>query len=192
MDTRDQALIRVAKFLDSKEIEIRGFGRWRLIHRLSGKLCIEYHAYPFEAVTVYICEKVVGEDAGQRAIVKVRVEYVRSSYWEVVPLNSSRIPITGVISSKNPKTPWPISKDVNAVTEQEKERLIKLTKAKCTSTPRFMGYMKENLEEHPCLPGGYVAYILMQLVPGVSLENFWERPRQERDQARKAFVIALE
>jgi len=75
-----QVLNCIAKFLDRKEIEIEHLGKlgkWRLIHRISDKICQENHAYPYEAVTVYICEKVAVEDAGQRAIVKVRVEYVR-------------------------------------------------------------------------------------------------------------------
>lgn len=40
--------------------------------------------------------------------------------------------------------------------------------------------------------GGYIVYILMELLPGESLEYFWYFPREERDEIRKAFRVALE
>jgi hypothetical protein len=112
-----------------------------------------------------------------------------STYGEVIPLNSSRIPETDVPDSRNP---WPLSKKTNPVTSAEIANLKKFTDAGCTSTPHLLGSETEKPAENSWLPGGYVVYILMQLVPGVSLENIRELPRQERDQARKAFMIALE
>jgi hypothetical protein len=41
------------------------------------------------------------------------------------------------------------------------------------------------------LPGGYIVYILMELLPGEPLEYFWELPLKERDEVRKAFRTAL-
>jgi hypothetical protein len=186
-----QLLHRIAKFLDGKEIKFKDLGTWRLIHKISGKICQENYSLPFEAVTVYICEKMAGKDAGQRAVMKIRTEYVRHierNYGD--PTDRFRIPGTDFSHSRDP---WPVSKGLNPVTRQEINYLETLTKLGCTSTPRLLGLKDDDTQgKNMWLPGGYIVYILMQLVPGVSLEDFWELPRDERDQARKAFRTALE
>lgn len=78
------------------------------------------------------------------------------------------------------------------MTISEVERLEQLTEAGCTSTPRLLGYQRLTQNDSMWLPDGYLVCILMELVPGISLENFWELPRSERDQARNAFRVALE
>lgn len=103
----------------------------------------------------------------------------------------SRIPGTE-FPHPNPKKRGAVSKDVNEVTLSEVECLEKLTEAGCTSTPRLLAYQRLAQNDEMWLPGGYLFCILMQLVPGVSLEDFWELARDERDRARKAFRIALE
>jgi hypothetical protein len=107
---------------------------------------------------VYICEKVAGEDAGQRAIVKARVEYLRSSCGEEkwgFSLNSSIIPMEDVPNPKEPQTPSPPSKEINTVTIQELQDLKLCIAEGCTSTPRPLGQKKERSKEHSWLPGDY-------------------------------------
>jgi hypothetical protein len=51
-------------------------GTWRLLHKISEKTCRDdYHPTPYEAMTVYACKRVDGEDAGYKAIMKIRAEY---------------------------------------------------------------------------------------------------------------------
>jgi hypothetical protein len=192
MYTDDELLYGLAKCLEGEDIKFKDpfedLGTWRLINMISEKTCRDYQAYPFEAVTVYICERVDGEDAGQRAIMKIRAQYVLLEEIKSGDSNDcSRIPGTNFSHSKK----LPIPKSVNKVTENELYCLETLTEAGCTSTPRLLGFERRNRKDK-WLPKGYIVYILMQMVPGVSLEDFWRLPREERDQARKAFRTALE
>ena len=84
------------------------------------------------------------------------------------------------------------SKDVNEVTALEVDRLDRLTELGCTSTPRLIDYERMIQDDKMWLPGGYVVYILMELLPGQPIYDFWVLPRKERDDIRKAFRIALE
>lgn len=81
---------------------------------------------------------------------------------------------------------------MNQATLSEIARLERLTEAGCTSTPRLLDYQRINQTNKMWLPGGYMVCILMELLPGISLENFWVLPREERDQIRNAFRVALE
>jgi hypothetical protein len=87
MYTNDGLLYGLEKCLQGEDIVFntriedlgtRGLDTWRLVHKISEKTSRkDYHLFPYEAVTVYTCEKVDGGDAGQRATMKIRVEYVR-------------------------------------------------------------------------------------------------------------------
>jgi len=163
-------------------------------------------------VTVYICEKVDGEDTGQRAIMKIRAEYVRlGERKHGASIDTSRIPGTHDLEPSSqdsagrnsppenptpedlpPKDRQPTTTNFNPLTIHEITCLKRLTKAGCRSTPHLLGYECLNRKGDQWLPKGYVVFILMQLVPGVSLVDFWELSRRERDEARTAFRTALE
>jgi hypothetical protein len=163
-------------------------GTWQLIHKISEKTCQIYHLDPFELVTVYVCEKVSGEGVGQRAIMKLRTEYVERACAEPIAERKTKADYYSRILGTefphpNPQKHGPISEDVNQATVEEVEWLEQPTEAGCTSTPRLLAYQRLNQTEKQWLPGGYVVCILMQLVPGISLECFRELPREERDEA---------
>jgi hypothetical protein len=105
--------------------------------------------------------------------------------------DNSRIPGTE-FPHPDPQKRGPLSKAVNEVTLAEVERLGQLTEAGCTSTPRLLGCQRLTQTDKMWLPGGYLVCILVELVPGTSLDSFWDLPRDERDHARKAFRVALE
>ena len=112
----------------------------------------------------------------------------------IVKLISSfliRIPDTEIPHSDSTGRGTPAD-DVNIVTALEIDRLDTLTELGCTSTPSLIDYERQVQDSKMWLPGGYIVYILMELLPGISLDNFWELPRQERDDVRKAFRTALE
>lgn len=102
-----------------------------------------------------------------------------------------RIPRTE-FPDPDPKNRGPLSEDVNEATVLEIAHLETLTEAGCTGTPRLLGYQCMTQDDKMWLPGGYVFCILMEFLPGISLENFWWLPREERDQVRQAFQTALE
>ena len=192
MSKRNKEFQWISNSLDGKKIPFTDLGTWQLTHKISEKTCQKYYPYPFESVTVFVCEKVDGKDAGHRAIMKIRTEYVNACRKDDDgSTDPDRIPGTQY-PHPNPRKRGPISKDVNEVTISEVERLEQLTEAGCSSTPRLLGYQRLTQNDSMWLPDGYLVCILMELVPGASLENFWELPRSERDQARKAFRVALE
>lgn len=72
-----QEFLWIGDYFDDHEIPFHdGLGTWHLIRKISEKTCQIWHPDPCESVAVYVCEKVGGENAGQKAIVKIRVEYV--------------------------------------------------------------------------------------------------------------------
>jgi hypothetical protein len=76
----DGLLYALEKWLQGVHITFiktyKDMGTWRLLHKISEKTCRDdYHPPQYEAVTVYACERVDGEDAGHQAIMKIRAEY---------------------------------------------------------------------------------------------------------------------
>lgn len=41
-------------------------------------------APPFESVAVFVCENVSGKDVGKKAIIKIRIEYVRCLQRKII------------------------------------------------------------------------------------------------------------
>ncbi len=78
------------------------------------------------------------------------------------------------------------------MTALEVDRLDRLTDLGCTSTPRLLDYERTIQDDKMWLPGGYMVYILMELLPGDPVYDFWALPWKERDEVRKAFRPALE
>lgn len=62
-----------------------------------------------------------------------------------------------------------------------------LTAHDCSSAPRLIAYSQMKQPEGMCLPGGYLVCILMELVPGKMIMDFWDYDRETRDRIRTAF-----
>lgn len=66
--------------------------------------------------------------------------------------------------------------------------LATLTSANCTSTPRLLAWKQEKQASDAGVPGGYIVYVLMAMVPGVRVGNFFrELGREGRDEFRERF-----
>ncbi|RAK90871.1 hypothetical protein BO79DRAFT_215866 [Aspergillus costaricaensis CBS 115574] len=61
----------------------------------------------------------------------------------------------------------------------------------CRRIPKLLGYAFERQDSSGELPGGYIAYIVMQKVPGENLHGFDTLPREEQNRIRIAFIEAL-
>jgi hypothetical protein len=104
-----------------------------------------------------------------------------------------RIPSTEYPCGK-PEVRGPPSKNIHNVTKCELSNLKFLTEKGCTCTPRLLGYRAAVQADDSWLPGGYVIFILLEQVPGISFndyQDFWALPREERDQFRKALLVSL-
>ncbi|GAQ46499.1 unnamed protein product [Aspergillus niger] len=61
----------------------------------------------------------------------------------------------------------------------------------CRRIPKLLGYAIERQDSSDELPGGHIAYIMMQKVPGKNLHGFDTLPREEQNRIRIAFIEAL-
>ena len=68
------------------------------------------------------------------------------------------------------------------------------TEKKSTVTPVLLGYKFESQDARGLVPGGFVCYLVWNILPRVKLDDksdrrplFWELPRSERDDIRVAF-----
>ncbi len=83
-------------------------------------------------------------------------------------------------------------------TEMEITALNRLTRVKCPYTPKLLSLLRKEQDSTTWVPGGWLIFILMEKVPGVSPLNFWkpteDRPamtRSQRDEVRAGFKAAL-
>lgn len=67
----------IGRLLDGREVSFTDSKTtWELTYKISEKTCQIRYPLPFESVTVFVCEQVSGDHIGQKAIMKVRTEYV--------------------------------------------------------------------------------------------------------------------
>ncbi|PTU19123.1 hypothetical protein P175DRAFT_0558694 [Aspergillus ochraceoroseus IBT 24754] len=58
----------------------------------------------------------------------------------------------------------------------------------CRSTPKLLGYAVRKQGSSDELPGGYIAQIVMQQVPGENLHGFDTFTKEEQNRIRVAFI----
>ncbi|PYI02598.1 hypothetical protein BO78DRAFT_351264 [Aspergillus sclerotiicarbonarius CBS 121057] len=72
--------------------------------------------------------------------------------------------------------------------EMEVEALSTLTTAGCSSAPSLIDWMQREQTQDQWVPGGYIHFVVMEMVPGVDVSSVWNRmERDERDELRAAF-----
>lgn len=81
------------------------------------------------------------------------------------------------------------SKEMSHLARRELEALHAVTEAGCSSTPKLLQYMHYRQNDKMCLPGGSLLYLLMEKLPGVSLEyrTYWKYDVETRNRIRRAF-----
>ena len=79
---------------------------------------------------------------------------------------------------------------------REHETLAHLTKFSCSSTPRYIANFEQN-KANPWVRGGFLCFVVMSKVPGISVAEIWkernptEHQLRERRQIQNAFKKAL-
>lgn len=84
-----------------------------------------------------------------------------------------------------------LAHDASLQAEDEVYNLEALTNAQCSVTPRLFFALKEEQDNSMWIPGGYIYYTLMEKLPGQPPLDFWEWPREKRDEVRKAFTKSI-
>lgn len=76
----------------------------------------------------------------------------------------------------------------------EHEAFRVLMRQGCSVVPRFLGYDERKQGQNDLVPGGFIQYVVWEMVPGESLteELFWSLDRPTRDDIRAKFRAAYE
>jgi hypothetical protein len=83
------------------------------------------------------------------------------------------------------------SEKISFMAASERTALIQFGVKECTSAPHLLEFKQIEQGDSDLVPGGYVCFLLMNLVSGVSLgDSFWKLDRAERDDIRVAFEAA--
>lgn len=78
-------------------------------------------------------------------------------------------------------------------TKDELKALQAFTDHKSTSLPHLLAWKTAVQRSDGPMPGGYITYIVMTLMPGRHLMDlkFWSMTDEEREEIRKAFIPVL-
>ncbi|KKZ64133.1 hypothetical protein EMCG_01553 [[Emmonsia] crescens] len=130
-----------------------------------------------EAQAVYHCEQIVqGRPNDKRAIIKVRMQ---------VPPEYPPSLNPGIRASLAQQQP-------SGWTLQELQSLRYFNAKKCTVVPKLLNVVRSwQSEPDMPVPKGYLVFIVMEKVPGVSLIKFWEYDLPKRNKIRASFRRSL-
>ena len=103
-----------------------------------------------------------------------------------------RIPYHGTEFSSRETRAGQASREIARVAKTELDALKQLTEAECSSAPTLLKYKQEKQTDEMLVPQGYIIYILMNRLPGVSLGKFWLIDAAERQDIRDAFKTAYQ
>ena len=83
------------------------------------------------------------------------------------------------------------STNIGFIASNERRALTRFKRRGCSSAPHLLEFKQTKQGDDGFVPGGYASFFLVNLVPGVSLEDrFWGLDRTERDNIRAAFEVA--
>ncbi|PLB55656.1 hypothetical protein P170DRAFT_47026 [Aspergillus steynii IBT 23096] len=106
--------------------------------------------------------------------------------YEAVHIDPSDIP--GIMKAKkHDGDPFAVSNEIH----REIDNLHYLTEYDCTCTPKLFSFAIDQQGLDDTVPGGYIAYIVMERVPGKDLRDFDQLDHHEKNRVRLAFVEAL-
>ncbi|PWY96091.1 hypothetical protein BO94DRAFT_143955 [Aspergillus sclerotioniger CBS 115572] len=99
-----------------------------------------------------------------------------------------------IIKVKKQVDPWSIKPDYSRCSNEinrEIHNLQVLTDAGCQHTPRLIDWSVGRQSHGGALPGGYIAYIVMEKVPGKELGEYNDMERSEQRRVQLAFLEAI-
>ncbi|KAE8154113.1 hypothetical protein BDV25DRAFT_148265 [Aspergillus avenaceus] len=149
---------------------------WRIVQKLQEQETIflqdDYRSSGLysESIGIFLCEEI---GTSTPAIMKIRMQVPNT----VDDPSSSRTFIQ------------PPEKDICGRTSQEIDALMALTKAECSCTPKYFASKHTNQTPDDWVPGGFLDYIVMEKMEGVTLSEEYLRELSQREQQelRNAF-----
>ncbi|KAK2811228.1 hypothetical protein FQN50_002325 [Emmonsiellopsis sp. PD_5] len=158
------------KYLTRLLVDFEDGSLW-VVNKIIVEHQVESYGLP-EAVAVASCIKYSKPEKGKEGILKVRM----------------RLPWTEKPQFCDTGAP----EEMSYLARQEILSLDALTKAGCSSTPKYLQSIRTLQTNDMCLPGGSLVFILMEKLPGVALEYFtyWQYEPETRNRIRGAFKEA--
>jgi hypothetical protein len=158
-----------------------------------------------ESQAVYNCFQVAGPDVGREGILKVRMQYGLYFLLGFPTSKATRMKLRWVAdpTHKESLTQDPPSLDseerakeamqgLGPLTRHEIHVLRYLNKKGCSVTPKLLTWDHLCQPDSMPVPGGYLAFLLMERVPGETLDlHFWHYEFPKREKIRAAFRRAL-
>ncbi|PGH16755.1 hypothetical protein AJ80_05070 [Polytolypa hystricis UAMH7299] len=174
---------RKGELWDGFELCCRDGAEWRIGKKISEKSRLAPAQFSStgngkaEAQAVYHCEQIIrGKPTGTKAVAKVRMQ-VPPDY----PLSLSSV-ARAKIAEEEPAG-W---------SRLELQSLRYFNEKKCKVVPRLLNVVRswQDGRDMP-VPNGYLVFLVIEEVPGMSLIDFWEYDRPKRDKIRAAFRRSL-
>ncbi|GKZ25959.1 hypothetical protein AbraIFM66951_002072 [Aspergillus brasiliensis] len=161
------------------ELAFPGGSVWKIVRKIKETKVLyterehELYKATSEARATFECSKVAG-NGPPTALIKIHMQV---PYLEAATKEPSER-----AKQADPEIPY--------LASSEAEALSILTEAKCTSSPYLIDWMHRQ-QTDGWVPGGYIHYIAMEMLPGVTVcYHFHRMERQERDELRDAFKKA--
>lgn len=90
--------------------------------------------------------------------------------------------------------PWSNKPDYGECSREISREILNLKvllEAGCRHVPRLLGSSIRQQGHNGTLPGGYIAYIVMEKVPGKDLEGYFDMQESEHRCVQLAFLEAI-
>ncbi|KAL4928181.1 uncharacterized protein BDV17DRAFT_101663 [Aspergillus undulatus] len=158
--------------------------RWKVIKKLSERVVLS-DSYQYEmgrdtseVHAVYRVRQTHGKSVGKKAILKVSMQIPEDGGKDVSLDHSVRAREASDI--------------YGIATMRETHALTWLTERNCSVSPRLLSLVvgKQEGSTMP-VPGGWIVFILMDMVPGVNLEEFRYFDFAKRERIRQAFLKSM-
>lgn len=185
---------------DGRVIDMAELGSWQIDTKLSEKATCS--ATPEEggiaqATAVYYCHR-VDEGTPDVAVIKIHKQYCQQLTGSRPHIDARcRIQTLVDLDQDLPKqglTPDTVpTKELHHFARKELNCLQTLTKEDCKYSPKLYGYLCDTQQPDDWVPGGYVLYLLMERLPGISVDSWMDLPssEEEDEQLRCALGAAL-
>lgn len=124
---------------------------------------------PAESRIIFICHQISPNASNDQHILKIKVQ---------IPGGDRR--------PQNHPHPGP-----STTTAEELRALSIFTNANVANVPHLLAFTTHQQPDSGPLPGGYITYTLMTLLPGQPLFNYWSLPTATHDTIRARFLEVL-
>ncbi|KAK2808595.1 hypothetical protein FQN50_004627 [Emmonsiellopsis sp. PD_5] len=128
-----------------------------------------------EAQATYHCHQAEGPEKGLEGIMKIKMQIPPGYALDLSYEERCSMALQGF----------------SKISMMELSSLQWLSDQGCSSSPKLLAYFQVAQPSDMVIPGGYITILVMEKLPGSTLDDFWECPFEQREKIRAAFKRAL-